>query len=394
MKKILLSIYMFIIALSLTGCEILTPQTGPTIDVNSIVDKVYSSVYKKCEDELYDKIYSEVREEFLDGKIDAEVLQQQIYTVSEDAIKANLYVVRYGKKEGLDVQEASGSGVIFKKEVNGSLNRYYFITNHHVISGGTKFEVTLFNDDEYEATLVGSDKTTDIALLYFESNKLYQTVELGSSSSLRVGQVVLACGNPKGISLRGSVSFGIVNGLNRNLIENGSQNSILEFVQHDAVINSGNSGGGLFNLDGECVGINSIKYVGEEIEGLNFAIPIDLVKEVISEIEEYGSYSGKVSLGITVTPVSLLTSMARKEINLPESVISGIYVASVEENTSAYGKLEVHDVIIKFDNVSVVTSNDLSRLLALHKIGDKVSITVVRNGVEVTVEITFIRHDK
>lgn len=399
-KRIITLTSVILILVMLTGCVATDTTTlyndgnDISVDKSSYVEAIYSSVYSKIEQEMYSKLYSELYSEFVTNGIDADTLQQQIYQVVDGAAKGNIGITNYQEKDGVVAAYATGSGVIYERlSLTDSTYkyRYYFITNEHVVDGGVKFTADFSDETSIEATLVGKDATTDIACLYFDTDRVFQVVSLGNSEEVKVGSIVLAVGNPKGQTLYGSVSFGIVGGTNRNLIEGSTTNSINEYIQHDAAINAGNSGGGLYNLDGECIGINSVKYVSSEIEGLNFAIPINLVKEVCSELREYGTYSGTVSFGVTVAPVSSLTAKGRTEYNVPESVTTGVVVIEVTSGGSSDGVLEANDIIIKCDSIVVETTSNLATVLSKHRIGDTISITVLRAGVETELSLTFKR---
>ena len=414
MKKItkLLSVMMLLfISLLLEGCFLLptnnTENLYPesTIDYNKIVSSIYSDVYDKVERELYDKIYAEIKSEFLEGTVDIDEIQNRILRVASDSQEVSIGIstmVLNSLNE--EITYSTGSGVIIEKETltgESKQFRYYCFTNEHVTEGGDRYRVT-FKDETYiPATLVGSDKTTDIALLYFDSDREYAVATLGDSDEAKVGEIVIAVGNPKGQTLYGSVTMGILGGKDRHLIENNVTNTIVSYLQHDAAINSGNSGGGLFNLKGEVIGINSVKYTSSEIEGLNFAIPISLAKEVISEIKETGSYSGKISLGITVLSIRDLTKAGRDEYLVPESVTSGVLVEGVDEAKSSYGILLKNDIIVEADGKKIEVTSDLSSSLANHRVGDKMPIKVIRSTKNeetgeltseiVEVEVTFKR---
>lgn len=411
-KKILPIFILFISVFMLTGCFLLpgnrTTEYGKpesTIDYNKIVDSIYSDVYDKVERELYDKIYQEVKSEFIDGTVDVDEIQNRILRIASEAQSVSVGVSALSVNAlGEEITGSLGSGVIIEKATSDGGDkafRYYVVTNEHVVSDYSRYRV-LFKDESYiPLTLVGKDKTTDLALLYFDSDREYKVATLGSSTDAKIGEIVLAVGNPKGQTLYGSVTMGILGGKDRHLIDNNVTNTIVSYLQHDAAINSGNSGGGLFNLKGEVIGINSAKYTSSEIEGLNFAIPIDLAKEVLSELKTSGSYSGKVSFGITVISVDDLTQAGRTEYNVPDNVNEGVLVEGVEEGKSSFGILEKNDIIIEADGVRVVTTPDLSGVLPGHRVGDKIKLKVIRSTKNeetgeitseiVTVEITFKR---
>ena len=417
MKK---SILFFISILSLTllsGCftyQRSTTQTSTTfltespLDYNKIQSEIYSKVYSEIKRDIYDQLVDELKQEFLNGTIDYDDLQSRIIKTVSIATKGNVYVLnqKYNDNHEL-VAASSGSGVIFDSISDPSEfsdyesntlekeHRYYVITNEHVVKNGDGFQIVFEDDTSVDAFLIGSDDTNDIALLYFDSNNTYNVMTLGNSDEISIGEIVLAIGNPKGESLFGSVTMGVVGGVNRNLIDsNGTKNTINKYIQHDAAINGGNSGGGLYNLDGEVIGINSVKYVStstSEIEGLNFAIPINLVKDIISEIRQFGKYDGTVTFGITVTEVGALTSAGRANYNVPDEVSDGVIVISITAGGSSYGVLLENDILIRADGETVLSTSDLAKVLSRHRIGDTINLTVLRNGVETELSLTFHR---
>ena len=408
MKKRLLSLLLVLLcALTLTGCSFSITDNNATqkttidgqtaIDRKSIADEIYDRVKDQVEADLYNDIYNKLLEEFGDSTITWETLQREIYNVVEGAAQSNVSVTNYKtNKYGEISADSYGSGVIYEREdlENSEYKyKYYVITNEHVVNGGKKFTVGFYDNTSIDATLIAADSTTDIAVLYFTTDREFTVAELGSSSDLKTGTFIIAVGNPKGETLFGSATFGIVSGNDRNLIDGDSVNTLLFYIQHDAAINSGNSGGGLFTLDGKVVGINSVKYVSSEIEGLNFSIPIDLVKEVTYQLRERGYYDGTVSFGITCTSVSGLLKAAREEYNIPADLNTGILVISVNENSSSYGVLEANDIILKVNGMDVSDTKDLVPILRKSKIGDSVELSILRGGVAQTVTVTFKRSE-
>ncbi len=404
MKKKFLSIILILIfTVALTGCSFgdYSRTTFTTIDGNSAVDRksiaddIYNRVKDQVEADLYAEIYAELLEEFGDATITWETLQREVYNVVEGAAKSNVSVTNYKTNTNGEISASSyGSGVIYERENLTDEEyqyKYYVITNQHVVKGGEKFGIGFEDETSIDATLIAADETTDIAVLYFKTDREFTVAELGSSKDLKTGTFVLAIGNPKGSTLFGSVTFGIISGNDRNLLDGDTVNTFLFYIQHDAAINSGNSGGGLFTLDGKVVGINSVKYTSSEIEGLNFSIPIDLVKEVTAQLRETGSYDGTVSFGITCTAVSGLLNAGREEYNVPDDITEGILVISVAEGSSSDGVLEANDIIVKANGIDVKDTSDLAPILRASRIGDSVELTIVRAGETQTVTITFKR---
>lgn len=248
-----------------------------------IYDSVYADVSEMLTEDLYEAIYAQVTEnlnEILTSEqigVYIEDLQSQIYDVADIVSTSVVGVSTYQGTTGT----ALGSGVVYYYD---SINDvYYLITNEHVVSGGDNYKVVFEDGDEVVATLIGVDEDVDIAILSFSgsaANRVITVSVLGDSDALDTATIVIAAGNPQGYDFYGSMTMGIVAGVNRDVDGNG----VVGYIQHDASINAGNSGGPLYNLDGEVVGINVAKFASTDIEGMGFAIPINLVKQVISSI--------------------------------------------------------------------------------------------------------------
>lgn len=276
------------------------------------------------------------------------------------------------------VANGSGSGVIFNTE-NGIL----IMTNEHVVSGVENLYASFDGEDLYPASIVGVDKDADVAVIKVERNDLPKEVldkivpaRLGTSSSLRMGDLAIVIGNPLGYSH--STTAGVISGVNRVLEDKNS----LPLIQTDAPINPGNSGGALVNINGEVIGLNTIKISDTEVEGIGFAIPIDDVKPIINEILEKG-YVSKPYMGITGTNV---TERASELYELP----IGVYVTEVLEGSpAAEAGLKVEDVIVAFNGVEIVDFNDLVTEIAKYKPGETITLKVVRNEETINMNLTM-----
>jgi serine protease Do len=258
-----------------------------------------------------------------------------------------------------------GSGFIISEDG-------YVLTNFHVIEGADKVTVRMSDRREFDATIVGSDRRSDIALLKLEAEAL-PTVKLAKPGALKVGEWVLAIGSPFGLDY--SVSAGIVSAIGRSLPNKRNENYV-PFIQTDVAINPGNSGGPLFNMQGEVVGINSQIYTrsGGSI-GLSFAIPVGLVLDVTEQLKDGGRVArGRLGVGIQDVDKNLAESFGL-------SKPTGALVSFVEEDGPAEaGGVKVGDVILVFDGKEVQTSADLPHIVGLTKPGRKVTIKVMRNG--------------
>ena len=268
---------------------------------------------------------------------------------------------------------AQGSGIILSE--NG-----YIITNAHVVSGGEKFEVVLQNGDSYNATVIGADNQSDLALLKMQNPpEGLVAATFGNSDELEVGEMVVAIGNPLG-RLAATETVGYVSGINREVT---TDNTVISMLQTDAAINPGNSGGPLFNMYGEVIGITTAKHSGTTIEGIGFAIPIDDVMGIISDLIDYGYVTGAY-MGITVKDND---KEAAAQFGLPTD---GAYVVDVTPGSSAdKAGIQSKDLITAVDDHKITTRSDLTRTLRNYKAGDTAEITVVRSGRELTLTITF-----
>ena len=287
---------------------------------------------------------------------------------------------------GQQADGGEGSGIIIS--TNG-----YVLTNHHVIENalndktrnirnGAKIQVYLPNkiDKPYTATIKGYDSKTDLAILKINDTDL-PAIEFGDSDSLKVGETVIAFGNPGGLEYIGSVTVGVVSGLNRTVQLDGGRK--IKLVQTDAAINPGNSGGALVNIKGQLVGVNSIKMVATGFEGLGFAIPSNDTKKIADELIK-NTYISKPYLGITVD--NSYTEDIAKANNMP----MGVFVADVEILGAAQkAGIKALDVITKFNKVAVTSYDELETQKNKYKAGDTVEIELYRDGSKKTVQVTL-----
>lgn len=277
-------------------------------------------------------------------------------------------------------KEATGSGVIISSDG-------YIVTNNHVVEGADELTVTLNDNREFSARIVGTDKQTDLALLKVNAKNL-PTLPIGDSDKLKVGEWVIAVGNPYNLS--STVTAGIVSAKSRGL--GASQNGIESFIQTDAVINPGNSGGALVNTQGELVGINAMLYSQTgSYSGYGFAIPTTIMNKVVDDIKKYGSVQ-RVTLGIQGGDVlNYINAQKEDGKNVDLGTNEGVYVAEVvsEDGNGAALGLMKGDVITKFDNQKITRMSELQQALNGKRPGDKVTITYLRNKKEITKTITL-----
>ena len=269
----------------------------------------------------------------------------------------------------------SGSGVIIRPDG-------YIVTNNHVVDGASKIEVTLNKNKTFEATLIGTDPATDVALIKIEAQGL-PVVPFGDSDNLRLGEWVLAIGSP--YDLRSTITAGIVSAKGRSMPNYKEEFKIESFIQTDAAVNPGNSGGALVNKAGELVGVNTaiISQTGS-YTGYSFAIPSNIVKKICSDLIDYGSVK-RALLGVTMTPV---TDEIAKEMKL--SSIQGVYIREVLKGSAAdEAGIREGDVLVAIDSMKVINASDVQAKVNNFYPGDKALMTVVRDGKEKTVEVTF-----
>lgn len=274
--------------------------------------------------------------------------------------------------------KASGTGIIMSEDG-------YVITNHHVIESAQAVSVLTSDNQEYAASVVGSDETSDLAVLKVEAEGL-QAAEFGDSSVLQVGDSVAAIGDPLGTALRGTMTDGIISAINRDLTVN---DRTMSLIQTNAALNNGNSGGPLINCYGQVIGINTMKMsnfysLSTTVEGIGFAIPIDTAKPIIDELIEKGYVSGRPAIGIDG---ETLPATYRIYYRLPQ----GIYVMRVYRNSDAAAKgVSEGDIITAINGVSVTTMEQLNRVKNQFTAGQTITLTIYRGGVSSDVEIILM----
>lgn len=284
----------------------------------------------------------------------------------------------YSQQPEQKAREGYGSGVIISSDG-------YIVTNNHVIDKADQLQVTLNDQRQFEATLIGTDPTTDIALLKIDAKDL-PVVTFGESDNLKVGEWVLAVGNP--FMLTSTVTAGIVSAKDRQLgmgQSRGGQMGIESFIQTDAAVNPGNSGGALVNTAGELVGINTAIYSETgNYAGYSFAVPSSIVSKVVADLRQYGQVQRAV-LGISITNVT--ADLVEKE---DLKVNEGVYVADViDDGAAAEAGIKKGDVITSIAKTAVKNMGYLQGELARHNPGEKISVTVDRNGSEKTFSVTL-----
>ena len=273
---------------------------------------------------------------------------------------------------------SSGTGIIMSPDG-------YVITNHHVITGALVISVLTNDNQEYEAALVGSDEMSDLAVLKIDARGL-QAAEFGDSSKLRVGDSVVAIGDPLGVQLRGTMTNGIISAINRDLTVG---DRTMTLIQTNAALNNGNSGGPLINCYGQVIGINTVKMSSyytatASVEGLGFAIPISVAKPIIDELIENGYVAGRPAIGISGDS---LPSYYRTYYRLPD----GVYVTSVNEGSDAKAKgIREGDIVTAINGERISSIDELNTVKNQYAAGDEVTLTVYRSGTYYEVTVTLV----
>ena len=271
---------------------------------------------------------------------------------------------------------STGTGVILSD--NG-----FIVTNCHVVEGAVRISVHLTDGRSFDAALVGADAISDLAVLHIEADGL-NAAEFGDSTALRVGDSVVAIGDPLGLELRGSMTDGIISAINRDVTTGGRT---LTLIQTNAALNSGNSGGPLINCYGQVIGINTLK-IGDlvssaGVEGLGFAIPSTTVKEIVDQLMEQGYVSGRPTLGIIGERISTFYQLYY---NMP----AGLYITELLETSDAALKgIEPGDILISIDNARIASMDDLNTLLYSYQVGDSVNAVIYRAGQQYRISLTL-----
>lgn len=312
----------------------------------------------------------------------AAVNTHNVMTISDVAAKASPSVVEiltevtgqsYGFFGGTYTTQAAGSGVIISADG-------YIVTNNHVVEDANSISVTLYDGKKYDATLIGTDEKTDIAVIKINAGNL-SPATIGDSSKIATGDTAVVIGNPLG-TLGGSVTSGIISATSREIVIG---NESMELIQTNATINSGNSGGGLFDGNGNLIGIVNAKDSGTTssgalIEGIGFAIPINTAMDVASELMEHGKVTNRPTIGVYLQELT----------NDTQNYAAGLYITDVISGSGAEAAgLQPYDRIISIDGTAVSTYTDLSKFLRTRAVGDQITLTVIRDGQEMSFFVTL-----
>ena len=294
----------------------------------------------------------------------ANLTAASVVEITTETVANDMFMRQY-------VTEGAGSGVVISEDG-------YIATNNHVIDGASKITVRLTTGEEYDAKLIGTDPQTDVAVIKVDGVKL-KPVTYADSDQLVVGDTAIAIGNPLG-ELGGTVTNGIISALDREIE---LENQKMTLLQTNAAINPGNSGGGLFNNKGELIGLVVAKSGGSNVEGLGFAIPVNVVKEVVKSIIDVGYVQGRPVLGVQVVDIDSAQRAYQYGVNQ-----LGVYVMALTEGTKAEKSgLKVGDCLVAIGDTQVTSTADLKRILQQHKVGETVKVIVSREGKLVTLQV-------
>ena len=300
--------------------------------------------------------------------------KDSVVEIKTESVSADAWMQQY-------VTEGAGSGVVMTADG-------YIMTNNHVIDGASKITVTTSDDKEYEAKLVGTDSITDIAVLKISAKNLTPAT-YGNSDQLAVGDMAVAIGNPLG-ELGGTVSAGIISALDRELAIDGKTMTLL---QTDASINPGNSGGGLFNGDGQLIGIVVAKSSGSNVEGLGFAIPINKAADVAQQLMEKGYVSDQPSTGMSYAESSQGNGAAQffgnSQDSQSQSSSAAVYIQEVTGTNAKKAGFQSGDLVYAVDGTRITSFNTLSSIVTSHKVGDKLTYTIVRGNQTKEIKLTL-----
>lgn len=321
----------------------------------------------------------------LEDATGSEMTVQEITKATLDSVvEIRTESVQMDSWMGQYITEGAGSGVIIKD--NG-----YIITNNHVVAGASNIIVTTTDKKEYEATLVGTDADTDVAIIKINAKGL-QAATMGNSDQLNVGDLAVAIGNPLG-ELGGTVTAGIISALDRSISIDGKTMTLL---QTDTSINPGNSGGGLFNQYGQLIGVVVAKSSGSDVEGLGFAIPINRAAEVASQLMKGGYVKGKPSTGMAYQDMSRQQQSSDmfgfgfdEFFSGGSAQQSGVYIAEINGKNAKNAGFKVGDMVYSVDGQEIDTFETLSSIITSHKVGDKVTYIVLRDGQALEIDLVL-----
>lgn len=328
--------------------------------------------------------------QFLNGDKESAIIKHTSTYSTTDLTKA---AEKSSKKAvGIKTATSEGSGVIYRSEKleNGN-TKITIITNNHVIAGSSELLVLFANEQEVKGDVVGTDVFTDLAVVTVETDFAVDAFSIGDSSTIKVGEWVLAIGSPLGFDFYGSVSEGVISGKDRrvgvDLTGDGNEDWDMLVLQTTAAINPGNSGGPLINLNGDLVGINSMKIINYNVEGMGFAIPINEVIPIVNQLIETGEVKRPL-LGISGRGIGEYSSVHKSYLGLPLDIEGGVVVIEVlKDGAAKEAGIQPNDIIVEFNGVEINTFKDFRVELYKMKTGDEVQLKILRGQKFVDVSV-------
>jgi len=314
------------------------------------------------------------------------VLERTSLSTSVNKVYDAVVVVQGYINDRLDT---TGTGFVYKVD-----NQYgYILTNEHVITGSNKIKVIMTTDEETSAELLGKDEYLDLAVLRIDKSFIRQIAEIGKSEEMNLGDIVFTVGSPLGYDYRGSVTSGVLSGKDRlvSISVSGSNNNdwVMRVLQIDASINPGNSGGPLLNVNGEVIGVCSMKLVDDDIEGMGFAIPIEYAMSHVESLEHNEKIKWPI-LGIGMTNVADSTTLSKNNIKVPNNIKEGVVITNIKEGTgAAKSNLKKGDIITKINGRKVKDSAYLRYEIYQHQSGDVIELTYIRDEKEKIAKVTL-----
>ncbi|MDO5457674.1 MAG: trypsin-like peptidase domain-containing protein [Atopococcus tabaci] len=395
-QKIVLAL--FSSAVLLSGCA--TDQSGASDDGESQEDTVTVT-------EDRDGTQTDVTVEVSSGITEAvEVVDEAVVSVLNMQTGSDLGSYGYlfdfydlptpeNSEEDGELEEAgSGSGVVYKTDGGDA----YIVTNNHVVEGSDAVEVLFINGEKVAAEIIGSDVWTDLSVLKISAEHVTKIAEFGDSDNLVVGEPAIAIGSPLGTEFASSVTSGIISGKGRSVPVDTNADGVPDWnataIQTDAAINPGNSGGALVNIQGQLIGINSMKISTSTVEGMGFAIPSNDVKDIVAQLEENGEVI-RPYLGIQYQPLSFISEADQQNtLQLPESVTEGVVLTSVVPGSPAdEAGLEAYDVIVSYNGEPVTDGVNLRQHIYSTDVNTTVEITFYRGQAQETVSVPMMPAD-
>ena len=383
MKKVFLTVLLSVLAGGLTAfavVKVTQPQEPAVVETDAAGNTVITRTVNLADSDYPDFTFAAESAVEAVVYVEVTVRQQQQYQL-DDPFFRFFFGDEFNQPQSRE-QKGSGSGVIIRPDG-------YIVTNNHVVAGATQIQVTLNNNQQYEATVVGTDPVTDVAIIKVDADGL-PTLPMGDSDALRLGEWVLAIGSPLGAQLRSTITAGIVSAKGRSMPNYSGEFKIESFIQTDAAVNPGNSGGALVNKKGELVGINTaIVSQNGAYTGYSFAVPVNIVKRIAEDLIDFGSVKRAV-LGITMGNVD---KKFADEMKL--SSVSGVYINEVLKGSAAdKAGLKKNDVITAIDGQKITDASSVQAKVGSYHPGDKATLTYIRDGKELQAEVIFQTADQ